>query len=211
VDRETERLRKVVSQMLKPLRDIPLDIVVESICGHRILQYDGEEREELIKAVDLAGQEINRVGVKAKRPNEVGNYLEPFVRDALKQVGFDADVPRTVSGRRKAAGYPDIEATLGGKAFYIEVKSYNPENADTTQRSFFLSPSKDFKVTRDAYHLIFAFAMEQVGQGVFKTHTCKVLDAKNLLCDVKYEFNSDNRRLYGQAEDLLLFERTFRL
>jgi len=165
----------------------------------------------LIKAVDLAGQKINRAGVKAKRPNEVGNYLEPFVKDALRQVGFDADVPRTASGRRKAAGYPDIEAVLGGATFYIEVKSYNPENADTTQRSFFLSPSEDFKVTRDAYHLIFAFAMKQPRRGVFKAQACKVLDAKNLLCDVKYEFNSDNHRLYGQAGDLLLFERTFRL
>ena len=207
-DRE-EQLKRIIRQMLQPLRDIPLDIIIEAITdGCTIWPYDGHARKELERIADLSVAGINAKGIEAGRPNEVGNYCEPFVIEAIRQAGGKAQTPLTGSGRKKSSGYPDIEAEILGKPFYIEVKTYNERNRDTAQRSFYISPSNDFKVTKDAYHLVFAFCMEEVGASgrkrIYKAKSCTVIDAHNLSCDVKYEFNSDNRRLYGTPEIIIL-------
>ena len=211
-DRE-EQLKRIIRQMLQPLRDIPLDIIIEAITGkYTIWPYDGHARKELERIADLSVAEINAKGIQSRRPNEVGNYCEPYVVEAIVKVGGVAQTPLTTSGKRKASGYPDIEAEILGKPFYIEVKTYNERNKDTTQRSFYISPSSDFKITRDAYHLIFALCMEEVGTSgrkrIYKAKSCTVIDAHDLSCDVKYEFNSDNRRLYGVPE-MIVFHKDY--
>jgi len=208
---ELENLREIVRQFLRPLRDIPFYLVVESLYGRKVVPYDGFEKDSLQAAVEEAGRRINAAGVRAARPNEVGNYLQPFVEAALRSQRFAAGIPETRDGKRRSAGYPDIEATKAGKTFYVEVKSYNPESADSAFRSFYLSPSADPKVSRDAYHLVVAFAVEKGSDGLFRALGCKALDSRNLLCDVKNEFNSDNKRLYAQGSGLLVFERNFEL
>ena len=204
-----EQLKSIIKQMLAPLKNIPLDIIIESICDFTINPYDNFAHEELIDIVDTAGKSINIEGIESRRPNEVGNYCEPYVVNAIRNLGFKAETPMTPSGKRRSAGYPDIEAEICGKPFYIEVKSYNPDNKDTTQRSFYLSPSKDFKITQDAFHLIFAFEMRMIKSRIYITNSCTVLDAKNLLCDVKYEFNSDNKRMYSSENNLIVLKRKF--
>ncbi|MBS1513840.1 MAG: restriction endonuclease [Bacteroidetes bacterium] len=135
--------------------------------------------------------------------NEVGNDIEPFLKSALNSVGFEAQSPKGNSGKSKSTGYPDIEfKDLDGKTNYIECKTYNIENIHTTQRSFYLSPSEDFKITKDAIHFIVSFEIYVSGRikmnNIYKAKSWKILDAFYLLCDVKYEFNSDNRRMYDR-------------
>ena len=205
-----EQLKRIIRDMLRPLKDIPLDIIIEAITEGQctIWPYDGHCKDELQRIARLALGEINRQGILSRRPNEVGNYCEPHVRKAIELAGGSADTPQASNGRRKSTGYPDLEAEIGGKPFYLEVKTYNANNQDTTQRAFYLSPSKDFKITKDAYHLIFAFCMEvmerQGQQMLFRAISCTVIDAHDLPCDVKYEFNSDNRRMYGSDERIVM-------
>ena len=76
-------------------------------------------------------------------------------------------------------------------------------------RSFYLSPSEAFKVSLDAKHLLLAFGMEARAvrgsrDSRYTPRSFKLVDLHDLLCDVKYEFNSDNRRLY--VPDLLLLQ-----
>ncbi|HAV92208.1 TPA: hypothetical protein DCW38_03400 [candidate division WOR-3 bacterium] len=71
-----------------------------------------------------------------------------------------------------------------------------------------MSPNTDFKVTKDAYHLIFAYSIVQIESGVYKTDDIKILDARNLLCDVEYEFNSDNRRMYEDGGLIVVYEES---
>ena len=41
---------------------------------------------------------------------------------------------------------------------------------------------------------------EREGQmNIYRTKSWKILDTFHLLCDVKYEFNSDNCRMYNKA------------
>lgn len=165
--------------------------------------------DNLIKTCNLAGKKINGKGILRTRPNEVGNDIEPFVKDALKTIGYRADAPKTKSGGKKSAGYPDIEfVDEFGRTNYLECKTYNIENVNTTQRSFYLSPSEDFKITNDAHHFVVSFEIfvtsAQGKQNVYKCHSWKILSVEGLPVDVKYEFNSDNARLY--AKDLVLAE-----
>ena len=204
-----EQLIRVIKQMLTPLRNIPLDIIIESICGCKVLAYDDSINKELLKIVCSAGKTMNLRGIQSKRQNEVGNYIETYIISAIQQHGYFAETPETFSGKKRSAGYPDIAAQIKGKSLYIEVKSYSNKTKSSSLRSFYLSPSKDFKVTQDAFHLIFAFEMVNIETGIFKTKKCSVLDARNLLCDVKYEFNSDNRRLYEATNNHTLFECNF--
>lgn len=213
----TEQLEHVIKQMLRPLKDIPLNLVIESLCDKKIIPFersdskDQQMLEKLKKVCAIAGSEVNRKGIIRSRPNEVGNDIEPFVKGALKLVGYQAYTPRTITGKSKATGYPDIEfIDEFGRANYLECKTYNIENISTTQRSFYLSPSEEFKITKDAHHLVVSFeifvADTRERNYVFNCKSWKIISIENLLVDVKYEFNSDNRRLY--AADLILAEGT---
>ena len=90
----------------------------------------------------------------------------------------------------------------------MECKIFAQGSAETTMRSFYLSPSESFKVSVDARHLLLAFGMEASPiagsrDSLYVPRSYKLIDLHDLLCDVKYEFNSDNRRLYAPSMLLL--------
>jgi len=211
----TKKLEDVIKQMLVPLKDVPLKLVIEVIAGCKIIPFDDHNKEDirllgdLKKSAAIAGAEFNKLGVTRPRPNEVGNDIEPFIIMALNKVDCKATVPLTATGKKKSAGYPDVEfIDNSGRTNYLECKTYNIENIDTTQRSFYLSPSPDFKITKDAHHFIMSFEVYAVGRKgkntLYKCRSWKVLTLDELDVDVKYEFNTDNKRLY--ASKLILAE-----
>lgn len=210
-----ESLENCIRQMLTPLKDIPLSIVIEVLSGHKIIPFSpGNPKDKtllanLIKAASLAGRMVNKEGIKRPRPNEVGNDIEPFVKLALNEVGYTADTPLTKRGKRKTTGYPDIEFTdANGRINYLECKTYNIKNISTTQRSFYLSPSDDFKITKDAHHFVISYEIYTAGRSnrnnIYKCKSWKILTLENVLVDVKYEFNCDNAILY--SKDIILAE-----
>lgn len=186
----------------------PLHNVIERLFGQPVRDHRNEAGEALEAAAIAALRAINREGVTAGRVNEVGNAVEPFVIAALRSHGFAAGIPVTRSGRHQAAGYPDVAARRGGNAFYLEVKTYNPANEDTTQRSFYLSPSDDPKVTEPAFHLLIGFAMEPVGDGRYLARSVRLLDLFELPLNLKLEFNASNRDLYGPEPGLEIFSES---
>ena len=214
-DKYTKQLEEVIKQMLKPIKNIPLNLVIESISGFTILPFNSKDRQDqsilntLIKVANLAGTKINEQGILRPRPNEVGNDIEPYVRDVLNSFGYKADIPVTTSGKKKAMGYPDTEfIDEFGNLNYLECKTHNAQNLTTTFRSFYLSPSEDFKITQNAHHFVISYEIFVEGRSgnnnIYKCKSWKLLSVENLLVDVKYEFNSDNRRLY--SEELVLAE-----
>lgn len=191
--------------MGKPLKNVPFDRVIEAMTGHRVLAFDAHDpaHRAIVEVLKTAGgnsvKAINASGgIQSARPNEVGNKVEPFLKDALNSIAdVKADTPKTPSGRRKSSGYPDIEVEMGGRIAYVECKTYHRENAETTQRSFYFSPSDEFKVTCDALHLLMAYEMVRAQDGRYRANGFKLLTLEHLSLDVKHEFNSDNRRLYS--------------
>ncbi len=213
----SDELQGIISQMLKPLRDIPLNVVVEGLTGHKVIPFNKRSKKdpkvlEVLKRVaDEVMQEVNRKGIIKSRPNEVGNAIEPFVVAHLNAVeNYEAHTPVAVSGRKKATGYPDIAFTDEfGRLNYLECKTFNIKNIDTAQRSFYLSPSKDFKITADAHHFGMSFEIYHDGNAgdehIYKIRSWKILDLSKLKLSIKYEFNADNKKLYDKK--LILAEK----
>lgn len=208
------QLENVLAQMLQPVRGIPLSVIIKSIAGHAVIPIDrgaAEDRlliDTLCEAAKLAGAALRKAPIIRPRPNEVGNDVEAYVLEAIQKLGLECRRPTTASGTLKSTGYPDLLVTDKAKRpVYIECKIFASGSAATSMRSFYLSPSDNFKVTQDARHLLLAFEMDAVSvpgtrNSSFTAVSYKLVDLHDLLCDVKYEFNSDNRRLYA-AENLL--------
>lgn len=171
--------------------------VIEELSGSRVLDWTGEHATLLSAVSEAALLGINREGVRARRVNEVGNAVEEFVDAAFEAHGFTSEVPFGPSGRRRSTGYPDLRVSRDGVLFYIEVKTYNRRNVDTTQRSFYLSPSEDFKVVGEGYHLVIAFAMKREDDGRYRAESVHLLDLHGLVVKLKWEYNASNRDLYG--------------
>ncbi|OFW80121.1 MAG: hypothetical protein A2887_01205 [Alphaproteobacteria bacterium RIFCSPLOWO2_01_FULL_40_26] len=164
--------------------------------------------ENLKKASENAGKAVNKAGgISSKRVNEVGNYIEFFVKKSLEKVGYKVLSQITKSGKNKSAGYPDVQfRDEFGRVCYLECKTFNSKNIATTQRSFYLSPSSDPKVNSDGFHFVLSFEIEPRAKK-FYCASYKLLSIENLSCDLKHEFNSDNKRLY--TKELILAEGRF--
>jgi hypothetical protein len=183
--------------------------VIKSLSNYDIIPFnkmdanDLEVLQMLIEVVKYTGIHINKEGIKSARPNEVGNYIEPHIKESFKRFDLYADTPKTSRGNKKSTGYPDIEfRDKKGNYHYLECKTYNIENIDTTQRSFYLSPSEEFKITRSAHHFMISFETYRSNGNLFKVKHWKILTLENLLVDIKNEFNADNRRLYREENTL---------
>lgn len=211
IDKEyTSRLENVIKQMLTPLRNIPFNLVIETLTGKKVLAFDKKISDHakilllLEEAAIKAGNKINEKGILRPRPNEVGNDIEIFVKEALNLKKLNANTPIGKSGNKKAMGYPDVLFWYNEKPYYLECKTYNAETINTTQRSFYFSPAEDFKVTHDATHFLLSFeiyvAGERGNKHIYKTNHYKILSIETLTVDVKYEFNSDNKRMYSTVD-----------
>ena len=114
-----KNLESIIKQMMKPLKNVPLQLVIEAMSGKKIIPFDSSDpmdselKQDLIKVAVSAGTEINDVGIESQRANEVGNYIEPFLQKALNAKGLKADTPLTTSGKRKSTDWSQmVVATL---------------------------------------------------------------------------------------------------
>lgn len=204
-----------LTQLARPARLVPFREVVYATTQHRILDFDTNTPahfrlfQKLTQAAASAATNAQAAGLFTTRANEAGNAMESFVRAALRDTGLDARTPSTTRGRTQTAGYPDVEL-LGEVPCYLELKTYSATTANTTQRSFYYSPSENSKVTRDAVHLLLAYQLERSerkGQTVFLPVHWKLVTLQDLEVNLKLEFNQSNRGLYGQdAKRALLGE-----
>jgi hypothetical protein len=212
-------LEAVLEQMLKPVKGIPFRIIVKSIAGCEVIPIDPQCPEDadmlrgLERAIHAAAAEVRLRPIERPRPNEVGNDIEVFVKAALLAQGFRVESPAARNGLTKGVGYPDILIfDKAGRPTYVECKTYSAGTVSSSMRSFYLSPSENFKVSLDARHVVLSFemiadALPGSRNSRYAPVGFKLIDVSDLLCDVKYEFNSDNRRLYDK--DLILLEGKF--
>ncbi len=212
-----KELEKTISQFLKPLKNIPFKIAIKAMSGCDVIPFDKnnpDDRqllEDLIAATKIAIKNANERGIFTRRENEVGNHIEPFMIEALNQIGLIAYRPETREKKKKAVGYPDIFLKdRNGRPNYIECKTYNERNYQTTQRSFYFSPAErptDFKVIYDARHLVVSFKVERAerqGKRAFIPVYWKIFSTDNLIGQIKHEFNSTNKQMY--TDEALLAE-----
>lgn len=200
------QLEQTLAKFLQPLKGIPFPIAIKAIRDCKVLSFDPSLRENkkllnpLCKAAQIAGERAFQEGIFTARPNEAGNHIEPFVIDALREVGLKADKPVSRSGRKKAAGYPDIEIEdQNGRIIYMDCKTYNVKTREQNFRTFYFSPSDDPKITKDAFHLLMSFQLntaKRKNKRAFVPISWEIYTLDKLLVQVKHEFNASNRELY---------------
>jgi len=195
-------LRQRVRDLVHGMENVPLPLIIDALTGREVLPWAGEDSARLASVATDVLARINAEEIEAGRVNEAGNIVERYVLAALTENGFKAGRPAGPSGRARAAGYPDLEAIHEGRNYYVEVKSFSPSTISSTQRTFYLSPSTDFKVTRDAFHLLIAVELFEVRPDHYRAQSVRWLDLSRLHCDLKHEFNASNRDLYDPAQDL---------
>jgi len=202
------QLEDTIRKFIEPISGVPFPIVIKALTGFKVLSFDKNSPKEkgllgrLISATSLACKSANESGIFTNRPNEVGNHIEPFVRDALKSIGMQAEIPKTKSGIHKATGYPDIYVEdVDGTPFYLECKTYNEKSIDSSFRAFYMSPSEDPKITKDAYHFLVSFEIEESirsGRRAYVPIHWRLYTLELMKVQVKHEFNASNKDMYIQ-------------
>lgn len=208
-------LENALAQMLKPVKGIPLNVIIKSLSERTVIKFDRDNPsdqqvlKQLERAIRLCADEVKGNPIVRPRPNEVGNDIEKYVFRSLREVGLKPSAPTSTGGHAKSTGYPDILFhDEEGRPTYLECKIFTHGTDPSTMRSFYLSPSESFKVSLDARHLLLAYGMQAEAipnsrNSLYRPSSYKLVDLHDLLCDVKYEFNSDNRRLYNNQLMLL--------
>ena len=195
-----------LAELTKPAKKIPFKEVILATTQHRVLNFDTNIPahralfDKISAAANSALTNARAAGLFSARANEAGNHMESFVKAALKEVGLTARTPVTTEGDAQTVGYPDVEI-LGALPCYLELKTYSASTVNTTQRSFYYSPSAKPKVTHDALHLLLAYELERTereGRTTFLPTHWKLVTLENLEVDLKFEFNQSNRGLYGK-------------
>lgn len=210
-----KHLEEILSN-LEPLRDIPFELLIRGLFDRRVEPFDRTlaGSAELLGVLRSAMREVclhvQANPIIRNRPNEVGNDMEDPVIEQLRRAGLNAGRPKTREGKGQSMGYPDIEivADMVKPAIYLEIKTFNKKNRNSTQRSFYLSPPPsptNAKINRDAHHLLAGFEIVRSGDR-YHPVSFELIDLYGLSCDVKYETLSDNRRLY-RPERILCSER----
>lgn len=207
-----KRLEETITKFMTPLKDIPFPIAIKALSGCKVIPFNKDDEkdrkflESLVKAVEIAGKKAFEGGIFTARPNEAGNRIEPFVSEALTEVGLRVGKPVTKSGKKRAAGYPDLQVEdTYGRIIYMDCKTYSAKTKGQSFRTFYFSPSKDPKINIDAHHLLISFELEtdlRKGKRAFIPISWQIYTLDNLLVQVKHEFNASNKDLYRE-ESLL--------
>ncbi len=200
-------LENFVKRILTPMKNLPFNVIIKSISGCKVLPFKKDSKliDSLEKSFNDACASINKNGILSNRPNEVGNKIEPYIKASLNKFGLMATTPYNRDGNMASSGYPDILFEFDKKYFYLECKTYNVKNYNSSLRSFYFSPSDKFKVTKDAPHLMVSFEI-LYRNGKYYTKHWKLYSLENLKVDLKHEFNQSNKKLYGDQSclDLIL-------
>lgn len=206
------QLEETIRKFLEPLKGIPFTVAIKSLTGHSVIAFNPKDLSDvrllsvLTKAAQQAGDKAHHEGIFTARPNEAGNAMEKFVAEAIRDQGFEAKVPKTSSDKGKAAGYPDREIIIPGCVpTYLDCKIYSSETKDQTFRTFYMSPSYEPKITKDAHHLLLSYELKRAnlqGQPVFLPVSWQLYTLDKVKIQVKHEFNASNRDLYRDENRL---------
>lgn len=190
------------------LHQISFSKAIEVLSGGcKVIPFDMEQEicreilEILVTAAKQIQEEINHSSFgQNRRVNEVGNDMEGYVLKYLNlsKPGVSAKKPANKKGKVKTTGYPDLEMTVGDVTCYVECKTYNEKSKDSALRSFYFQPAKkdEFKLSKDAYHVLLGFHLEEQKGGSRGVLGFQVLSLDSLKVHLKPEFNASNKELY---------------
>lgn len=93
-------LENALAQMLKPVRGIPFGVVIKSLSEKEVI--NSVLLEQLKLAITLTSFEVQKNPIRRRRPNEVGNDIEPLVMKGLAGAKLKVMRPTSLKGHRKS-------------------------------------------------------------------------------------------------------------
>ena len=201
-DQTDKKIALFLTQNIVSVKDCSYELIIKSLFNKKVKKFDINKDSTLLNQMAEAMKDICKKSepIKRARRNEVGNDMENIVISALNNHNLPAEKSKTAKG--KTAGYPDIKIKAYGSSIYLEVKTFEQKNRETSLRSFYLSPSKDPKIIDEAFHLLVGFEIIEQNK-TFIPVKYEIVDLYGLKCDLKYEFNSNNKRLYNKKQILI--------
>ena len=105
-ERYIKELEQTISRFLKPLKNIPFKIAIKAMSGCKVIPFNKDDPKDqrllkdLVEATKIAAKDAKQRGIFTRRANEVGNHIEPFMIEALNNIGLKSDRPVTKEGRK---------------------------------------------------------------------------------------------------------------
>lgn len=185
----------------------PFHEVIRELASNEIIPLDDSEfgKDELCatlqRVAENASAEMAENPIIRPRPNEVGNDIEAYVKEALNA---ESDVSVVAMG--PSTGYPDIKIQLHktGEIVFLECKTFGPGKETSSMRTFYLSPGPAvrLKVNCDAMHIAISYEMNRQ-ENEYTPLSYKLVDLYDLPCNLKQEWQSSNKELYAGERVLL--------
>ena len=184
----------------------PFHKVIEKLVQKKIVPLDGSEfgKDELCatlqRVASKAAADMTEKPIVRPRPNEVGNDIEAYVKDAL-----NAESNISVLAMSPNTGYPDIKIQLCGtcEIVFLECKTFGSGKETSSMRTFYLSdgPAVRSKVDCNAMHIAISYEMNRQGDE-YTPLSYKLIDLYDLPCSLKKEWQSSNKELYANERVL---------
>lgn len=185
----------------------PFHEVIKELASNEIIPLDDSEfgKDELCatlqRVASKAAADMTEKPIVRPRPNEVGNDIEIYVKDALEIEPEIAVMPMGPS-----VGYPDIKTQLlrTQEIVFLECKTFGTGKETSSMRTFYLSPGPAvrLKVDCDAMHIAISYEMNRQGNDNTPL-SYKLIDLYDLPCNLKQEWQSSNKELYADERVLL--------
>jgi len=210
INQDETFIKKVLDETkrIKKQGGILFSEVIEEVTSKKIISADDSYLKEKLKLLEVCFDEVvenSKISpIKVKRVNELGNALEPILKNQINSKNkLKCSMPLTASGKKQSSGYPDLIIEDGDKNIYIEVKTYaNKEGSLTSSfRSFYYEPKQDTsKINKNGYHILIAFGhigkdKDNIGYVLDDWH---LVDLSKLKVFFKGEFQSNNKTMYGK-------------
>ncbi len=110
--KENKQLKDMLRQFMTPLKNASYPIVMEVLTGHPVIAFNSKDAldktllKKLQKGLHIATKQANLKGIFRNRPNEVGNDIEAFVKEALNDLGLASSVPSNTEGKNNLLVIP---------------------------------------------------------------------------------------------------------
>ena len=181
--------------------------VIKEVTGKNIISaessYIKSKLKILTKRFDKIVKNSKTSPIKVRRVNELGNALEPIVKNQINVTKkFNCSMPLTALGKKQSSGYPDLIIEDKDKNIYLEFKTYDKNNKNSLSssfRSFYYEPKKDTsKINKNGYHLLIAFGhigrdKDNIGYVLDDWH---LVDLSKVKVFFKGEFQTNNKNMY---------------
>lgn len=203
-----QRLESLLTLINTSIKEVPFESLIQGLYGTEVLKFPKDSvdsrkiLDQITKSMKKVCERVQAKPIERNRANEAGSEMKKIVLEVLRKHNLCAMPTKIKSAKGRTMGYPDFTLEIDNVTIYLHVKTYSEAQYNSTQRSFYFSRANNIEVTENAHHLLVGFKFVRE-ENKFTPVDFKIVDLYGLNCDLKFEFNSNNKRLYKSTERIL--------